>query len=339
LNSDYTQLTIALAAEDIDVVAAIAHMVAPYGFYVEDYSQLEKEIDAIAHTNLIDEELLAKDRSSGAVHLFISKEENPAEAVAFLRERLDAAGIAYTMANTECRAGDWENNWKQYFRPMPVGERLMIIPDWLKAETPQTKGRVPLYLDPGLAFGTGSHATTRLCLALLEKNMPPTGRVLDIGCGSGILGIAALRLSDRQGRTEDVRCNDTAQNTFFGNTDPIQSNALHVFGVDIDPVAVRAAMENAVLNGLAPPVYTVAQGILSEQPNTQFALVLANIVADVLIPLAPEMPPRLCEGGRVILSGIIEHREAEVTAAYKAQGLHVIERSEDEGWVALVLGR
>ncbi|MDR3344573.1 MAG: 50S ribosomal protein L11 methyltransferase [Oscillospiraceae bacterium] len=309
MNSNYTRLTIDLAAADIETAAAIAHMAVPYGFYVEDYAQLEEEIAAIAHTDLIDADLLAKDRSRGAIHLFIPAEESPAEAVAFLRVRLDAAGIAHTIALADCRAEDWENNWKQYFRPTPVGELLLIIPEWLRAETVPADGRVPLYIDPGLAFGTGSHATTRLCLELLEKNTTPAGEVLDVGCGSGILGIAALLLG-----------------------------AGRVFGVDIDPVAVRAATENAALDGFAPPVYTAAQGVLAEQPAAQYDTVLANIVADVLIPLAADICTRLREDGRLILSGIIEHSEADVTAAYEAHGLRVMERSENDGWVALVMG-
>ena len=304
-SDNYTQITINLAAADLDTAAAIAHMVVPYGFYAEDYANLEEEIAEIANTSLIDEALLAKDRSRAAIHLYISSQENPAEAAAFLRERLDAAGIVYTISFSDCRAEDWENNWKQYFKPMDIGQKLKIVPEWLRDDVSIDK-RVHLNIDPGLAFGTGNHATTRLCLELIEKSVTPGCAVLDVGCGSGILGIAALLLG-----------------------------AGNVLGIDIDPMAVRSSSENAELNGYASPVYTSMQSTLSQQPTREFDLVLANIVADVLIPLAPDIKSRLREGGRLILSGIIEQSESEVVAAYETEGLRVVGRRTDKGWVAL----
>jgi ribosomal protein L11 methyltransferase len=311
VSGDYTQLTVRLAAGDIDSAAAIAHMVVPYGFYIEDYSELESEIFAIAHTDLIDEELLNKNRGEGAIHLFISADENPAEAVAFLRERLGAAGIEHKITLADCRTEDWENNWKQFFLPTAVGGSILIVPEWLRGETAVPEGKTPLIIDPGLAFGTGGHTTTRLCLELLQEKIPKGAAVLDIGCGSGILGIAALLLG--------AQC---------------------VTGLDIDPVAVRSARDNAALNGFAEPQYTSLLGVLGDYPaQRQYELVLANIVADVLIPLAGQIPERLAADGCLLLSGIIAGREDEVLAAYAAQGLRICERRESDGWVALALSK
>ena len=150
-------------------------MVVPYGIYIEDYSNLEEEAWEIAHIDLIDEDLLQKDRTKALVHIYISPEESPAEAVAFLRERYTAEGIENEITLDPCVEEDWINNWKQYFKPIPVGEKLLIRPTW--EEVQDSGGRIVLDLDPGLAFGTGTHETTRLCMELLEKYVqliPPT---------------------------------------------------------------------------------------------------------------------------------------------------------------------
>jgi ribosomal protein L11 methyltransferase len=305
--SDYTEVTVDLAATDLDTATAIAHLVVPYGFYVEDYSALEEEIAAIAHTDLIDADLLARDRTRGAIHLYLPLAENPAEAVAFLTARLDAENIRHSITLADCRAEDWENNWKQYFRATDIGEKLRIVPAWLQDETPADPQRVDLVIDPGLAFGTGNHATTRLCLELLETVVQAGDSVLDVGCGSGILGIVALLLG-----------------------------AGRVCACDIDPVAIRAARENAARNGQTAPQFLAVQGSLdAETAESKADLILANIVADVLIPLAHPISEHLNSGGKVILSGIIASREDEVIAAYAAQGLQVCARKETDGWVAI----
>ena len=189
---DWTEICISVNAKDVDLAGDIAQMVVPYGIYVEDYSHLEEEAREIAHIDLIDEELLQKDRTKALVHIYISPEENPAEALSFLRERYEAEGIPYTVSTASCAEEDWINNWKKYFKPIPVGKSLLIRPTWEDAYEPQ--GRKVLHLDPGLAFGTGTHETTRLCMELLEEFLTPGQRMLDVGCGSGILSVAALLL-------------------------------------------------------------------------------------------------------------------------------------------------
>lgn len=205
---------------------------------------------------------------------------------------------------------DWENNWKQYYKPMEIGERLLVIPQWEEADPGD---RTPLYLDPGLTFGTGAHATTRLCLTALETLVRGGERVLDLGCGSGILSLAALRLG-----------------------------AGSALAVDIDDKCRDAAEENAGLNGVGPDRLSVLVGNiltdegLAERIGGGYGLVLANIVADVIIALAPRVRGLLAPGGTFLCSGIIEGRAEETAAALAANRLDVRERREDGGWYAFI---
>ena len=185
VNADWTELQVTIPAADTDRAGDIAQMVVPYGIYIEDYSHLEEEAMEIAHIDLIDEDLLKKDRTKSIIHVYISPEENPAEAISFLKERFEAVGIENTITAANCAEEDWINNWKKYFKPIPVGNRLLVRPMW--EDEYEAGDRVVLHLEPGLAFGTGTHETTRLCMELLEKYVKPGDTMLDMGCGSGIL--------------------------------------------------------------------------------------------------------------------------------------------------------
>ena len=168
---DWTEIKVTVPVERVDEAGAIVSMTVPYGIYIEDYSDMEDAVLEIAHIDLIDEDLLERDRTKGIVHVYISPEENPNEAVSFIKERLDAENISYEIDTVLCKNADWENNWKKYFKPMPVGERLLIQPIW--KDKIEAGDRVVLNLEPGLAFGSGSHETTRLCLAAIEKYITP----------------------------------------------------------------------------------------------------------------------------------------------------------------------
>ncbi len=208
---------------------------------------------------------------------------------------------------------DWENSWKAFYKPMEIGERLLVIPDWEEADP---HGRVALRMNPGLTFGTGSHATTRLCLTALEKTVRPGMRMLDLGCGSGILSIAGLLLG-----------------------------AESAFACDIDEKAVNVAFENAALNGIGRERYTVRAGNvltdtgLQKEMGAGYDIVAANIVSDVIIALAPAVGRLLKEEGRFLASGIIDERAEEVRGALEAAGFIIEETGSSEGWYGFLCRR
>lgn len=299
--SEWTEVKIGVKADDVEKAGDIATMVVPYGIYIEDYRDLEEQAWEIAHIDLIDEELLKKDRSRAFVHVYISPEENPLEAVAFLRERLSAEGIENEIETSECRKEEWENNWKQYFHAMPVGKKLLIRPLWEEAD-PQ--GRAVLSIEPGLAFGSGTHETTRLCLEALENYVTEETTVLDVGCGSGILSIASLLLGAKK-----------------------------AVGVDIDALAVKTARENGEVNGFFEPKYTVLEGNLTDKVSGKFDVVVANIVADVIIMFCKDVGAYMKEGGVFITSGIIDTKEQQVVDAFNKYGFKIKARHSEKGWV------
>lgn len=306
VNESWTEISITVDTKDIDIAGDIANMVVPYGIYIEDYSNLEGEVMEIAHIDLIEEELLKADRTKGIIHVYVNPHENPLEAVSFIKERLDEQGIEYDIKIADCATEDWVNNWKQYFHPMPIGEKLLIRPVW--EDEYDAGGRKILHIEPGLAFGTGSHPTTKLCLETLEKYIDESSTVLDIGCGSGILSIASLLLGARR-----------------------------AFGVDIDSLAVKTAMANAEENGFGNDRFNVVQGNLSDKVSGKYNVIVANIVADIIMEFNKEVGKFLDDDGVYITGGIIEAREDEVLMSFIQNGFEVIERFDEKGWLVFVL--
>jgi ribosomal protein L11 methyltransferase len=302
---DWTEICVTVPQRQAEMAEAVATMLADGGLYIEDYSDLEAEVAEIAHVDLIEKDLLDKPRDQVILHLYLEPDRAPAELCAALEERLAAAGVAYTLSQHTIRQEDWQNGWRKYYHPMEIGRRLAIVPSWQEYET----DRIKLILDPGLAFGTGSHETTSLCLEALDGLVQGGERVLDIGTGSGILAIAALKLG-----------------------------AAAAEGVDIDPVAVRTAGENAKRNGVGEKL-TVLVGDLSEKASGTYQIITANIVAAAIISLAPAVPALLAEGGTFIASGIIDTRKDEVIAALESTGLKVAEVREKRGWECLICRR
>ena len=305
-NETWSEIVITVDTKDIEVAGNIANMVVPYGIYIEDYSDLENEVMEIAHIDLIEESLLEADRTKGLIHVYVNPHENPLEAVSFIEERLKEQNINYQIRIDDCKAEDWVNNWKQYFHPMPIGEKLLIRPTW--EDEYDAKGRKVLHIEPGLAFGTGSHPTTKLCLETLEKYIDENSTVLDIGCGSGILSIASL---------------------LFG--------AKSAFGVDIDSLAVKTAMANAEENGFDESKFKAVKGNLSDKVNGKYSVIVANIVADIIMEFNKEVGKFLEDDGVYITGGIIESREDEVLLSFAQNGFEVKERFEEKGWLVFVV--
>lgn len=300
--AQWTEIKISINSKDVDKASDIANMVVPYGIYIEDYSLLEDEVQEIAHIDLIDEELLQKDRNEAFVHIYLEPDVNPMEAIAFLSERFTSEEIDHKIDTSGCAEEDWRNNWKQYFHPTPVGEKLLIRPSWREDYDPQ--GRTVLNIDPGLAFGTGNHETTRLCLEMIEKYLNKGDKVLDVGCGSGILAIGALLLG-----------------------------AENAVGVDIDRIAVDTAKENAKINNVSDK-FQVICGDLTEKVTGKYNLIAANIVADAIMMLSKGVKNFMNEDTVYIMSGIIDLRAEEVINSLKTD-FEIIEDHRDNGWVCL----
>ncbi len=302
---NWTEIAITVSTADIDNAGNIANMVVPYGIYIEDYSALEEETLEIAHIDLIEQSLLEKDRTKGIIHVYVNPHENPLEAVSFIKERLESEKISFEITIADCKTEDWVNNWKQYFHPMPIGKKLLIRPTWEDEYDPQ--GRTVLHIEPGLAFGTGSHPTTKLCLETLENYISKNSTVLDIGCGSGILSIASLLLG-----------------------------AKSAFGVDIDKLAVKTALENAKENGFEPPVFKAVNGNLSDKVTGKYNVIVANIVADIIMDFNKEVGHFLDKDGVYITGGIIDSRKDEVIYSFEQNGFKIIENFEEKGWNVFV---
>lgn len=302
---NWTEIAITVSTADIDNAGNIANMVVPYGIYIEDYSALEEETLEIAHIDLIEQSLLEEDRTKGIIHVYVNPHENPLEAVSFIKERLESEKISFEITIADCKTEDWVNNWKQYFHPMPIGKKLLIRPTWEDEYDPQ--GRTVLHIEPGLAFGTGSHPTTKLCLETLENYISKNSTVLDIGCGSGILSIASLLLG-----------------------------AKSAFGVDIDKLAVKTALENAKENGFEPPVFKAVNGNLSDKVTGKYNVIVANIVADIIMDFNKEVGHFLDKDGVYITGGIIDSRKDEVIYSFEQNGFKIIENFEEKGWNVFV---
>ena len=298
----WTDIEITVPQAYAGTAEAIATMVANGGIYIEDYSDLEQQAWEIAHVDLIEQELLDKPRDVVKVHMYLAPDENPAEVLPLFKERLEASGIPYELATNGVEQEDWQNAWKKYYHAMDIGKRLAIVPGWEQYDTDRTA----ITMDPGMAFGTGTHETTALCLEVLDERVRGGERVLDIGTGSGILAIAALKLG-----------------------------AAAAEGVDIDPMCVRTAGDNAARNGVEDRL-TVLVGDLSDKASGVYDLITANIVAAAILSLAPHVPALLAPGAVFIASGIIDTRKEEVLAGLRAAGLEPFDVREKRGWVCIV---
>ena len=301
--TEWTQIKVTVKLERLDDLVAIMSMVSN-NLQIEDYSDIDLKT---CYGDLIDESILNADKTIASVSVYLPAERSVTECISFLRERfadsnLEDAKIELVGVNEE----DWANSWKAYYKPIKIGERLVIVPAWEKY-TP-AEGELIVRMDPGMAFGTGTHETTRLVIKLLENYTKPGCRMLDVGTGSGILAICASKLGAGECRA-----------------------------YDIDPMAVRVANENIKDSGLTNITCEVSDLLRHVDKSRPYDLICANIVADIIIRMTPDVGEFMHKNTVLLASGIILERSEDVVACFEKHGFRIVERLEENGWCGLAV--
>ena len=294
--------------EEIDARCEELAALGAGGFVIENEDDFREFLENNhQYWDYVDKELSDSFSGVSRIKTYLADDEDGRAILAAIRNAYGAVSVSFV------EDSDWENNWREYYKPIEIGKKLVVVPEW---EEIPAGGRIPLRLDPGLIFGTGSHPTTRMCLAALEDFAGSGKRVLDLGCGSGILGIGALNLG----------CESCT-------------------GCDIDPKAPDVACANAALNAIGSERFRVYAGdILTDASlrsllGSGYDIVLANIVSDVIIPLSAHVGDFLAEDGVFITSGIIDGREDEVAAAIRSNGFVITAHRCEEEWHCFVCVR
>ena len=306
----YKEIILKIKTEDTEKASAIVSVLDIGGIYTEDYSDM-MDCPLVKNFALIDEELLNKDTETALLHIYFAEHINVAECLDFIKERFGAENIPFELLENTVKEEDFANNWKKYYKPLTI-KNITVVPEW--EEYTAKENEITLRIDPGVAFGTGNHETTSLCIEKLQEYLPENAKVLDLGCGSGILSITALLLG-----------------------------ASAADAVDIDPNAVKISKENAGLNKFKGTFRAEAGNILNKESeifnflsDTKYDVVVANIVADVLISLCGFIKNHMEENAYFILSGIITERCPEVEKALTDNGFTIFEVAEKGGWNAIV---
>lgn len=316
---NWTEVNIYTTTEGIDPVCGCLLGIGVTGFAIRDSKDFEEFLnDKTGNWDYIDDDLMNLRDCETCVTVYLPDDSQGADMLSALRSEMFALSerdenkafgrLAVELANV--REEDWANNWKQYFKPLSVGEKLVVKPSW--EDYSGDDGRTILEIDPASSFGTGQHNTTQLCLELIEKNLRTGDKLLDLGCGSGILSIAAVLLG-----------------------------ADKVTAVDISQNSVETAKENASKNNIPAEKYTaycgdiISDNMLAETIGGGFDIIAANIVADVLIAMSPLFERFVKKGGKLILSGIITERADEVIEAMNSKGYALSEIREKDGWAAV----
>ena len=318
---NWVELDIFTTTEGVDSVCGRLLMLGITGFQIKDSKDFEEFLEnKTGNWDYIDDDLMGLKDCETTVTVYIPENAQGKEMLASIKTQLAVlkdSDVNNKFGRLECefknvKEEDWANNWKQYFKPLNIGKKLLIKPSWEHCEN--TEGRKILEIDPASSFGTGQHNTTRLCLELLEKYLKNGDRQLDLGCGSGILSIGGILLGAKE-----------------------------AVAVDIEENAVNTAVENAHKNNITDDKYTAFCGniICDEELRNKigdgFQVITANIVADILIGMSPIFKQFLSKEGLLIMSGVISERQNEVIDATKEQGFKLIETHEKDGWVAIAM--
>ncbi len=317
---DWTKVNIYTTSDGTEPVCGCLLNTGVTGFEIKDPKDLEEFLEhKTGNWDYIDEELLGMKDCETCVTVYLPQNSQGADMLAAIRSEMSALGDrdtekAFGRLSVELdsvREEDWANNWKKYFKPLKIGDKLVVKPSW--ENYPETDGRIILEIDPASSFGTGQHNTTQLCMELLEKYMNGCRKILDLGCGSGILSIAAMLLG-----------------------------AESASAVDIDSNSTKIAAENAAKNRIPEGRYRtfcgniVTDSRLCDDIGGGYDIITANIVADVLIAMSPIFGNFLKKDGILIVSGIITERCDEVISAISTKGFAHIETKENNGWAAAV---
>ena len=302
MSKTWTKITVVGKTQDLDRITAVMSML-DNGLMIEDYSDFS--LNGM-YGELVDDEILNADRETVKVSLFVPEERSFIEYKTFLEARLPAIGIEATIEIDGIDEDDWAESWKQYYKPVHL-DKITVVPAW-EDYTP-SEGEIIVRMDPGMAFGTGTHETTRLVIRLMQSEIKGGERLLDVGTGSGILSICASKLGVGS-------CN----------------------AYDIDPVAVKVAKDNAISDGcdnITVGVSDLLKGV--DLSGGKYDICVANIVADIIIRMLPDVKDYLKCGAPLILSGIIGERAEEVRKAVKAQGFTVEKEITENDWVGMLV--
>ncbi|MBR2381054.1 MAG: 50S ribosomal protein L11 methyltransferase [Clostridia bacterium] len=300
---DWTQIKVTVKLPHLDTAMAVMS-VLDNNLMVEDYSDIDLKT---CYGDLIDESILNADKSVASVSLFLPADQNYNMAISFICERLEAEGVEPKIEIVGVNEEDWANSWKKYYTTLHIGKRTVIVPMWEEYEAKD--GEIVVKMDPGMAFGTGSHETTRLVIELLEKYTKKGARMLDVGTGSGILAICASKLGAGECRA-----------------------------YDIDPIAVKVANENIAESGQTNITCEVSDLLKQvDLEGGKYDLICANIVADIIIRMTPDIGRFMKDDTVLLCSGIIKERADDVTKKLNEYALKVIERIDDNGWCALAV--
>ena len=300
--NEWTQIKVTVKLTQLDDTVAVMNMVSNY-LQIEDYSDIDLKT---CYGDLIDENILNADKTIASVLVYLSADSGVSDTLAFLRGRFSELSIDADITVSGVNEEDWANSWKEYYKPIKIGEKIVIVPAWEKYE--QAEGEIIVRMDPGMAFGTGTHETTRLVIRLLERYIKNGMRVADVGTGSGILAICASKLGAKECKA-----------------------------YDIDPVAVKVANENIKDSGLTNVTCEVSDLLRQVDKSAHYDVICANIVADIIIRMTPDVGELMNENSVILASGIICERADDVISCFDQNGFVVVDKAEENGWCALVV--